>query len=113
MSIHGLVNMKRTKKDRKNSDHAISSDEDFPFGLSISLDDESLAKLGIKTLPEVGEEMIVAGVGKVQSVSERSEANRKSRNVTIQLEQLEVGPLKADTKPQTAEDAVSAAIKDV
>ena len=111
MALHGLVSMKRTKKDKKrhNDDHAIESENQFPFGLSISLDDESLTKLGIKELPAVGEEMIVVGVGKVESVSERSDERRVSRNVRIQLEKLEVGPFKA----KTAEDAVSEAIKDV
>lgn len=114
MALHGLVSMKRTKKDRKkhNSEHAIGDESKFPFGLSISLDDESLEKLGIKTLPKVGEAMIVAGVGKVESVSERSTARNSSRNVTIQLERMEVGPL-AGGKAKTAEDAVSEAIKDV
>lgn len=108
-----LVSMKRTRKDKKNSGHEIStSGEDFPFGLSLNLDDESLAKLGITKLPGVGEEMIVAGIGKVESVSERSDSNRKSRNVTIQLEKLAIGPLKS-SGPSTAEDAVSEAIKDV
>ncbi len=114
MSIHGLKSMKRTKKDRENSDHAGAIGESkFPFGLSINLDDESLSKLGMTKLPAVGEEMIVAGVGKVESVSERSDSNRKSRNVTIQLEQLEVGPLKAGKSIKTATDAVTEAIKDV
>lgn len=108
-----LVSLKRTKKDKKhNSDHAISSERnDFPFGLSISLDDETLDKLGITKLPKVGSDMIVAGVGVVESISERSDKNRKSRNVTIQLTKLAVGPLKAGNA-ETAEDAVSAAIKE-
>ena len=117
MALHNLVSMKRTKKDRKhNSDHAVSSidEESFPFGLSISLDDESLTKLGIKELPGVGEEWIVLGVGKVDSVSKSSNQRRVNRNVTIQLEKLEVGPLKAGKlAPKTAEDAVTEAIKDV
>ncbi len=116
MALHNLVSMKRTKKDKKrhNSDHAISeSGEDFPFGLAISLDDESLTKLGIKDLPAVGTAMIVVGVGKVESVSERSDERRVSRNVRIQLEKLEVGPLKAGKLgPETAVDAVSKAIKE-
>ena len=110
MSLHGLVSMKRTKKDKTNTDHAIDESK-FPYGLSISLDDESLSKLGIKTLPPVGEAMIVVGIGKVESVSERSDQRRSSRNVTIQLEELEVGAVE-DGSAKTAEDAVTEAIKD-
>ncbi len=110
MALHGLVSMKRTKKDKKreNTDHAIGENS-FPFGLTVSLDDESLTKLGIKDLPAVGTEMIVVGVGKVESVSKSSNERRVSRNVSIQLEKLEVRPF----KKATAEDAVSAAIKEV
>lgn len=108
-----LVSLKRTKKDKKqNSDEvATSSHEDFPFGLSINLDDETLGKLGITKLPKVGSDMIVAGIGVVESISERSDKNKKSRNVQIQLTKLSVGPLKA-SKPETAVDAVTAGIKE-
>ena len=111
MSKHNLVSMKRTKQDKKrnSAECAIEDRDDFPYGLAVSLDDESLAKLGMKTLPGVGEAFIVVGVGKVKSVSENSNSNRTNRNVTIQLEKLEVGPL----KKASATDAVSAAIKDV
>ena len=116
MSLHNLVSMKRTKKDKKrhNSDHVVGSEESFPYGLAISLDDESLSKLGIKDpLPGVGEEYIVVGVGKISSVSKNSSERRVSRNVTIQLEKLEVGPLKAGKLgPETAVDAVSKGIKE-
>jgi hypothetical protein len=109
--------MKRTKQDRKrNRDEcAISDQESFPYGLRISLDDESLSKLGIKELPGVGEAYIVVGVGKVSSVSENSNERRTNRNVSIQLEKLEVGPLKSGKLGpiKTAEDAVTAAIKEV
>lgn len=115
MALHNLVSMKRTKKDRKhNSDHVISEESQFPFGLSITLDDESLTKLGIKTLPSVGEVMIVVGIGKVESVSERSDQRKSTRSVSIQLEKLEVAPFADKTIKtiKTAVDAVSAGIKE-
>jgi len=111
MSLHGLVSMKRTKQDKKraNAEHTVG-EEAFPFGLTISLDDDSLTKLGIDELPAVGEEWIVVGIGKIDSVSknERDNSRGVNRNVSIQLQKLEVGPLEA----KTATDAVSAAIKE-
>lgn len=108
-----LVSLKRTKQEKKgNSDGAVAvggSHDDFPYGTSISLDGESLKKLGITTLPQVGDELIVASVGRVTSVSERSDSNRKTRNVTIQLERMDIGPLKSP-KAGTSEDAISDAI---
>ena len=110
MSKHNLVSMKRTKADKKRNrtECALVDQESFPYGLTISLDDESLTKLGIKDLPPVGTAYIVVGVGKVESVSKNSDSQRDSRNVRIQLEKLEVGPL----KKASAIDAVSAAIKE-
>jgi hypothetical protein len=107
--------MKRTKKDKKrNHDEcAVSDQESFPYGLRLNLDDESLTKLGIKDLPGVGEAWIVVGIGKVASVSKSDNERRTNRDVSIQLEKLEVGPLKAGKLgPETAVDAVSKAIKD-
>ncbi|MCB7130173.1 MAG: hypothetical protein J3T61_11615 [Candidatus Brocadiales bacterium] len=109
MSKHNLVSMKRTKKDKRD-DRAESVDENnFPYGLTISLDDESLTKLGIKELPPVGEAKIIVAVGRVSSVSENSNERRTHRNMSIQIEKIEIAPLKKGT----ATDAVSAAIKDV
>lgn len=110
--MSGLTNMKRSKKERKNAEVAFDEPQ-FPFGLSITLDDESLSKLGIKALPAVGEQMIVVGVGPVESVSQNERSgSKRNRSVTIQLEQLEVGAVDDDSI-NSAEDAVSAAIKDV
>jgi len=107
-----LTNMKLTKKEAKaRNEVAIDSSDRFPFGLSISLDDEALDKLGL-ALPKVGTEMIVIGLGKVTNVSENSGENRrKHRNVSIQLEAIEVEPA-SKSKTPTAVDAVSDAIKD-
>jgi hypothetical protein len=75
--------------------------------LTVSLDDESLKKLGIKTLPKVGAQMKVVGVGSVESVSQHDGPHSKNRNVAIQLEKLSVEPAKS------AKDMVDEAIQDV
>ncbi len=113
MSQH-LVDMRRSKKERKRlNEAAVASDEPaIPYGLSITLDDESLDKLGFKKLPAVGDRMVVAAIGKVESVSERTDTRETDRDVRIQLERLDVSPVPA-RKVKTAEDAVSEAIKDV
>ena len=111
MSKHNLVSMRRTKADKKRNRAEIASgdQESFPYGLRLNLDDESLTKLGIKDLPKVGEAWIIVGVGKVASVSKSDNERRTNRDVSIQLEKLEVGPLR---KSNTAVDAVSAAVKE-
>ena len=112
MSGH-LIDMRRSKKERKSAEAAVSNDQPaIPYGLSITLDDESLDKLGFKKLPAVGDRMVVAAIGRVESVSERTDARETDRDVRIQLEKLDVSPVPA-RKVKTAEDAVSEAIKDV
>ena len=112
MSLH-LTDMKRSKKERKAADAEVSSGQPaIPYGLRINLDDESLKKLGFKTLPAVGDRMVVAAIGTVDSVSEHDSTRRKNRDVSIELDKLDVSPVPA-RKVKTAEDAVSEAIKDV
>ena len=112
MSKH-LTDMRRSKKERKQADAADAvGQSSFPYGLTLNLDDESLDKLGFKKLPTVGDRMVVAAIGRVESVSERTSERNKDRDVRIQLEKLDVSPVPA-RKAKTAEDAISEAIKDV
>lgn len=107
--MNHLTNMKMSKEKAK-TEHMCEPESGprFPHGLRVELNDDSLAKLGMTTLPTVGEEMIVVGIGKVTNVSQHDSGNNKSRNVSIQLEKMEVGP----TTEKTAVDAVTDAIKD-
>ncbi len=112
MSAH-LINMQMSKKDAKNEFGAVDEEKGprFPHGLTLNLNDMTLKKLGISTLPDVGTEMLVVGVGKVSRASENRRQGGVDRDVSIQLESLDVGPLKK--KKATAVDAVSDAVKDV
>ena len=112
MSDH-LVNMRLSKK-QSDEGAAISSPKgpQFPYGLQISLNEDSLKKLGFDELPAVGTEMIVVGVGKVTRASENRSQDGIHRDVSIQLERIEIEPLD-DGSDHTAVEAVSKAIKDV
>lgn len=93
----GFVDMKKTKKEKKNSEPmAIKADApEYPYGLTIDLNDDSLDKLGIDTLPAVGDVFTVTAKARVtrvsQSSSESSGSNsHKDRNVCMQIEKLKV-----------------------
>lgn len=103
-----LTSMKMSKRDSKGECAIDCSDSKYPYGIRINLDNHSLDKLGISKLPEVGTEMIVVGVGVVESANERKRRKGIDRDISIQLQRLEVGPL----EESTAEDAVSRAVKD-
>ena len=108
-----LTSMKMSKKDAKEEFEVKAEDRPrFPHGLTLHLDDDSLKKLGITELPAVGDEMIVVGIGKIESSHENRRQSGVDRSVSIQLEQLEVGSVDDDENPATAVDAVSAAIKE-
>jgi hypothetical protein len=111
MSDH-LVDMKLTKKEAKDNEVASESPR-YPYGLKINLDDEELKKLGFDTLPDVGDEFIVVGVGPVTSVHEREDQDGTDRSFSIQLEKLEVGPaVKGGAATDSALAAVSKGVDD-
>lgn len=84
-----LVNMKLSKADREQSVEMARPAEDaprYPWGLSLSLDNESLEKLGIETLPDVDEELLLYATVKVTRVSSADAAEGgKSRDVGLQI----------------------------
>lgn len=59
----------------------------YPYGLRLHLDEDELGKLGI-SLPDVGEEFVIVGIGTVTSVSQDQNGERTSQHVEVQLEKL-------------------------
>lgn len=91
----GLVDMKspkKSKKELKNQYEVSPSSQDrYPYGLEIRLENESIDKLGMTELPEVGEVVMITAKATVESVSS-SERQDKSphRCVTLQITRLKV-----------------------
>lgn len=101
-----LIDMKMSKKDAKRESSVEADDGPrFPHGLTIHLDDDSMKKLGFDSLPDVGEQFIVAGVGPVQNANESKRQKGVDRSMSIQLQKIEIGPVDGDD-----EDSLSAAI---
>jgi hypothetical protein len=89
--VSKLVDLKLTKKEKKESAPcAVSGMPDYPWGTRLSLNDEALDKLGMKTLPRVGDKVSVTGVGVITSVSQHESEKRDDRCVEIQIQQLAV-----------------------
>jgi len=108
MSQH-FTDMKLSKRNAKK-EFEVGSDDGprFPHGLSLRFDDVSLTKLGFDSLPEVGEEFIVVGVGQVTSASVNKRQSGVDRDMSIQLQKIEIGPVSG--KEETAVSAVDAGI---
>lgn len=86
-----LVDMKFTKAEAKAeaeeySKPSLDNEPQYPWGLQIRLEDESLAKLGITDLPEIGAEYHLTVIAEVQSATESKMASGKTdRCVCLQI----------------------------
>lgn len=76
----------------------------FPFGLSISLDEESINKLALKSMPKVGDKMSVLATVSVTSVSESENQGEKvRRRVELQITDMALSP---EADPKAAADKI-------
>lgn len=89
-----IVSMKRTAAEKKAmealyKEGPVSSSEDYGYGLQLSLGKSELNKLGIKDLPEVGDEFHIYAVARVTSVSaQMSEKMADTRSVNLQITEM-------------------------
>lgn len=109
-----MVDLKLTKEDKKaTKDGCIpytSGGPDYPYGLSLTLNDRELQKLGMDTLPKPG--VVVTLEAKAVVVSVRQSANQrgtKDRSLELQLQRIALDTDADDS----AEDAVRSGLKDV
>lgn len=96
-----LVSVKLNKKDREKeypTASALADQPAYPWGLQVRLDENTLDKLGIDKLPEVGGElMLIAKVNVVSvSSSESAGSGGKRRNVELQITELCLEDVPAD-----------------
>lgn len=87
-----MKDMKRTRAEIKEAQSPMASQPEYPWGLSITLDDDSLKKLQVDELPVVGGRITIVAVARVTSVNSRSdEGGEDSRCVTLQIEKMRLG----------------------
>lgn len=68
----------------------VSEAPKYPYGTSLDLNSETLAKLGITTLPGVGEEVAITAVGKVTRISAYEEQGGSEQCMGIQITLMEI-----------------------
>lgn len=98
-----LVDLKRSKAEKKRDEMPgkIGGD-DYPYGLRVNLDHESLQKLGIDKLPAVGEKLHLHAHAHVVSAEERStEGGKKHRSVGLELRKMQIGQNEGHDAAQT------------
>ena len=82
-----LRDMKLSRAEKADDAEVASERPDYPYGLSLSLDEDALEKLGIE-LPGIGDTFFVVAIARVRGVSEHQDEASKSQNVQLQIEQL-------------------------
>lgn len=91
-----LKSLKRTKADKKRQKKAMTvgpySGEDYPYGTRLDLDEDSLKKLGIKELPEAGDELCVTAHATVtrseESTSSDGRGSKTRRYLCLQITKM-------------------------
>lgn len=88
--------LKSMKLSRSEAKEASEPEEvegpEYPHGLSLRLDDESLGKLGMKSLPEVGKTLLLAARVEVTEVSEHSRRGQEEpvRGLSLQITEMDL-----------------------
>lgn len=90
-----MKNMALTKADKKADKSEgrcyLASDSKYPYGLCITLRNESLAKLGIRELPEVDEEFILTAKVVVTSVTSNDRQGKPAeKTMELQITAMEL-----------------------
>jgi hypothetical protein len=84
-----LVSMKLTpaeaKKDSYLSDPDPADAPEYPYGLTIQLCDDDLAKLGITDIPEVGVVMELTAAVVVCNTSQYENQEGQDKSITLQI----------------------------
>lgn len=78
------VSMKITSS-REDGEPMVDSDQSYPYGLRITLDNESLKKLGMPGLPDVGEKLCIDADVTVISVQSVEEKDGARSSVELQI----------------------------
>lgn len=100
-----LVSMKKTAEEKKaegKEDSVLGSSDDYPWGLRLNLDKESLDKLDVDL--KVGQEVYVSGLAKVVRVSESADENVERHSVELQI--TDIGITNASDSGKSDSDVI-------
>lgn len=105
-----LIDMKNTVKTKDSSLVSPVEQDEYPYGLRIRLDNDSLKKLGITELPAIdSEHKLVALVCVVGlSMNESAGEGEPYRSIELQIEQLALMPAKEEDDESSSDDRAKA-----
>jgi hypothetical protein len=99
--MKNLVSLKKSKNSEASGEVEEYTEPEYPWGTRVSLENDSLEKMKITDLPEVGKEMMMmAKVKVVETSSRENEEGKKRRSVDLQITDMAFEEEKKD--PATA-----------
>lgn len=86
-----------------------ADDGQYPYGLRIHLDSETLKRLGISegNLPQVGAKFAISGLAEVLEVGKDDGQTEKGYRVELQIQQIELAAPEALNEQQAAHARLS------
>lgn len=94
-----MVNMKLSEEKQKDmKSETVLGGAEYPYGLQITLDNDSLLKLGIEELPDITSSIVIHAVAKVTSISINRNEDKENKQVALQITDMEIGRIKKDTR---------------
>jgi len=87
-----MIDLKLSKKKKKelNGEVPSSSDQEYPWGTSLTFEDEQLKKLNLSKV-EAGDSISLSAIGKIVNISVYEKDKEKGRkSVEIQLQKIEI-----------------------
>jgi hypothetical protein len=97
-----MISMKLSAAEAKAETMLGGPDDDapqYPYGLTVSLCDETLAKLGITDLPPVGTVMQLTALVEVCSVSQYENQDGTEKSMSLQITDMELASGNSEMKP--------------
>jgi hypothetical protein len=96
-----MKSMKLTKAETENASpiEAKAAAPQYPWGLRLELNDETMKKLGLKELPDVGEKMVLKANVVVESVSQNDTKDGKRQNMSLQITDMDLGEAEKSEEP--------------
>lgn len=89
MPIHNMTSMKLTSEEKKHSDLAVHTDREYPWGLQINLEKESLEKLSMD-LKDIGTELTFKIITTVTDISQNLSESDSHKTMGIQITDMEL-----------------------
>lgn len=86
-----IVDMALTAAEAKETMYSSDPSEapKYPYGLNLDLNDDTLKKLGIGKLPQVGDEVAITAVAKVTRISAYDEQGGTEQCLSLQIVGME------------------------